>query len=57
MSCKQMMDIERVVKDIQKQYGIQLDYNYIDLLKRPLCSEVCHGRCRKEYMCYKNSPK
>lgn len=52
MSCKLMRDIERVVKDIDRQYGIQLDPQYIERLKRPLCSELCHGKCREEYIVY-----
>lgn len=49
MSCKLMLCIERIVKDIERQYAIKLDSQYIELLKRPLCSEVCDGKCRNEY--------
>lgn len=52
MSCKLMLGIERVVRDIERQYGIQLDPHYVELLKRPLCGEICHGRCREEYVVY-----
>ena len=53
MSCKLMLGIERVVNDIERQYGIQLDPQYIELLKRPLCSEICHGICRNKYTFHK----
>lgn len=55
MSCKLMLGIERVVKDIERQYGIQLDPQYIELLKRPLCSEICHGICQNKYTCHKKA--
>lgn len=54
MSCKLMLCIERIVKDIERQYAIKLDSQYIELLKRPLCSEVCDGKCRNEYYKQKN---
>lgn len=50
MYCKLMSDVERVVKDIERQYGIRLDYQYTERLKRPICSEVCGGRCREKYI-------
>lgn len=50
MSCVLMLGIERVVKDINRQYGIQIDPQYIELLKRPLCSEICHGKCCMKYI-------
>lgn len=50
MSCKHMLEIEQVVKDIERQYGIQLDYQYVERLKRPACSEICGGRCREKYI-------
>lgn len=49
MSCRLMLYIERVIKDIERQYDIQLDSQYIELLKRPLCGEVCGGKCRDKY--------
>ena len=57
MPCKLMAGIDHVVKDIERQYGIQLASQYVELLKRPLCSEVCHGRCRKEFTECKNPCK
>lgn len=50
MSCKLMLEVEQVVKDIERQYGIQLDHQYVERLKRPVCSEICGGRCREKYI-------
>lgn len=57
MSCKLMLGIERVVKDIDRRYSIQLDPQYIEQLKRPLCSELCNGVCRGKYLVKKGEPQ
>lgn len=55
MTCRLMRDIERIAKDIERQYGIQLDPQYVERMKRPLCSYVCGGQCREEYIEHANT--
>lgn len=50
MTCKHMIEVERIVKDIDRQYSIQLDSEYTERIKRIICGAVCAGRCRPENM-------
>ncbi len=44
-TCKHMKTVENIAKDINRQYSIQLDYEYIERIKRLICGSVCNGVC------------
>lgn len=44
-TCKHMKTVENIAKDINRQYNIQLDYEYIERIKRLICGSVCNGVC------------
>ena len=46
--CKYMRTVEFIAKDINRQYGIQLDAEYVERIKRLICGPLCGGRCRPE---------
>ena len=44
-TCKHMKTVENIVKDINRQYNIQLNYEYIERIKRLICGSLCNGVC------------
>lgn len=44
-TCKHMKTVENIAKDINRQYNIQLDYEYIERMKRLICGSLCNGVC------------
>jgi len=47
-TCKYMRAVELIVEDINWQYDIQLDAEYVERIKRLICGPLCSGRCRPE---------
>lgn len=53
-TCKYMKSIESIAKDINRQYSIQLDYEYIERIRRLFCGSLCGGVCDPKNYVQKN---
>lgn len=47
-TCKYMKDVNRIANDINREYHIQLDPEYVERVRRLICGPLCNGVCRPE---------
>lgn len=45
-----MLEVERIVDAIYREYRIRLDHNYVERIKRLICGPLCGGKCNESYI-------